>query len=308
MLGRGEFRMTSALRRVRVAFVHDGSLRSLWRAILFLAIGRWLLLPLVFSVSPRIHAALGLQRGLGAGSIAIDELLLFTVALVCTSPFAFLEQSAPTSYGLPIGRALGRDTGIGAMCGFGMAFLVAAGMFTLGGIQIHGLAASGAAVAWNAMAWLIANVCVGVAEEFWYRSYALQTLWKSLGFWPAAALLSLLFTADHYFYKADENVWDMTTLMSLSLLLCYSVKVTGTLWFAVGFHSAFDYMQFFVIGTPNGAATPVGRLLDVSFSGPGWLTGGPLGTEASILMYPAIAALWWFVARYHRKDGPETPP
>ena len=87
----------------------------------------------------------------------------------------------------------------------------------------------------------------------------------------------------------------MITLVSLSLMMSYSVLRTGTLWFAVGFHIAFDYMQLFVIGTPNGSQLPVGRLLDVRFDGPWWLTGGELGTEASFLMYPAIALLWLYV-------------
>jgi hypothetical protein len=68
--------------------------------------------------------------------------------------------------------------------------------------------------------------------------------------------------------------------------MSYSVVRTGTLWFAVGFHIAFDYMQLFVIGTSNSAQVPRGRLLDVNFNGPSWLTGGMLGTEASFLMYP----------------------
>jgi hypothetical protein len=83
--------------------------------------------------------------------------------------------------------------------------------------------------------------------------------------------------------------------MSLSLMLSYSVVRTGTLWFAVGFHIAFDYMQLFVIGTPNGALVPRGRLLDASFNGPSWLTGGVLGTEASFLMYPVIALAWFYI-------------
>ena len=83
--------------------------------------------------------------------------------------------------------------------------------------------------------------------------------------------------------------------MSISLLLCYTVLRTGTLWFAVRFHVAFDYMQLFVVGTPNGGARPVGHLLDASFDGPAWLTGGTLGTEASWPMYPAIALLWLYV-------------
>jgi hypothetical protein len=67
------------------------------------------------------------------------------------------------------------------------------------------------------------------------------------------------------------------------------------LWFAVGFHVAYDYMQIFIIGTPNGSRVPVGRLLDVTFQGPAWLTGGVLGTETSFLMYPMIALLWMYI-------------
>jgi uncharacterized protein len=177
---------------------------------------------------------------------------------------------------------------------------VAAGMYFLGGMQVRGFANVGASLALAALAWAAANICVGLAEELWFRGYLLQTLGKSIGFWNAAIVISLLFTADHYFFKAGENIWDVITLMSLSLLLCYSVRKTGSLWFAVGFHTAFDYMQLFVIGTPNGARVPQGRLLDSSFEGPAWLTGGVLGTEASFLMYPAIALLWAYVWRRYR--------
>ena len=124
-----------------------------------------------------------------------------------------------------------------------------------------------------------------------------------MGFWPGATVVALAFTADHYFTKPGENIWDVITLVSLSLMMSYSVLRTGTLWFAVGFHIAFDYMQLFVIGTPNGSQFPAGRLLDVTFDGPWWLTGGVLGTEASFLMYPAIALLWLYVWWRYR-DGP----
>src|SRR5581483_6256258 len=153
----------------------------------------------------------------------------------------------------------------------------------------------GRALALAALAWLGANLCVGLAEELWFRGYLLQTLWRSIGFWPATVLISLVFAADHYFFKTGENIWDVITLVSLSMLLCYSVLRSGTLWFAVGFHVAFDYLQLFVIGTPNGDRLPQGRLLDVSFQGPDWLTGGVLGTEASLVMYPLIALAWLYV-------------
>ena len=149
-----------------------------------------------------------------------------------------------------------------------MAGAVAGGMISLGGMQVHGLALAGGALALSALAWLGANVLVGLAEELWFRAYFLQSLWKSVGFWPAAILIAAIFAALHYFFKEGENVWDVITLVSISMMLCWSVKRTGALWFAVGFHIAFDFMQFFVIGTPNGNLIPQGRMLNVDLQRP----------------------------------------
>ena len=99
-----------------------------------------------------------------------------------------------------------------------------------------------------------------------------------------------------------ENVWDVITLFSLSLWVCYSVLRTGTLWLAVGYHAAFDFMQLLVIGTRNGSITPADHLLNATFQGPAWVTGGVLGTEASFLMYPSIALIFPYLwVRFRRK-------
>jgi membrane protease YdiL (CAAX protease family) len=273
----------------------DRKVRPLWRALCFFALGNWVAIPLVESAFYPVARAFHMGDELTAGSIALFELVVFIATLICTALFAAYEGRRADSYGLPLGRAFGARTWEGALAGLVMAGAVAFGMYALGGMQVLGIATTGRALALSAFGWLIANLCVGLAEEFWYRSYVLQTLWKSVGFWPAAIVIALNFAADHYFHKTGENIWDVITLVSLSLLMCYSVLRTGTLWFAVGFHVAFDYMQFFVIGTPNGAQVPVGRLLDVRFAGPDWLTGGVLGTEASFLMYPMIALLWLYI-------------
>jgi len=227
--------------------------------------------------------------------------------LILTSVFALYEHRRADSYGLPVDRAFSPQTLEGAAAGVLMAAAVAVGMIVLGGMQIKGFAGSAGTLTLSAFEWLGAMVCVGIAEEFWFRSYLQQTLWKSVGFWPSAIAIALIFAAEHYFFKAGENIWDVITLVSLSMLLSYSMLRTGTLWFAVGFHIAFDYLQIFVIGTPNGSEIPVGRLLDVSFNGPAWLTGGVLGTEASFLMYPAIALLWLYVWWRHRANPPLRP-
>jgi CAAX protease family protein len=284
-----------------------GMLRPIWRTIIFYALGIFLFFAVLdkpfFLVAQWLH----LGEGLTAGTIAWSEIENFVAALLCTYAFALYEHRRVDSYGLPVNRVFSRQTSEGAVCGIIMAAAVAAGMLALGGMQIKGFAGSGSALALSALAWLGANICVGIAEELWFRSYLQQTLWKSIGFWPSATAIALVFAAEHYFFKTGENVWDVITLVSLSMLLSYSMLRTGTLWFAVGFHIAFDYMQLFVIGTPNGARLPAGRLLDTTFNGPAWLTGGVLGTEASFLMYPAIAALWLYVWWRYRANPPLQP-
>jgi membrane protease YdiL (CAAX protease family) len=296
--------MTASDRKPGILFGPDRKIRLLWRAVIFYVLADWLL-PLALNpafgfIARTLHVA----DGLTPANVAIWEIEGFVIALIGTAIFAWYEGRRVDSYGLPIEQALGARTWEGALVGVVMAGAVAVGMYLLGGMQIRGLATTGSALVLAALAWLGANVCVGLAEEFFFRSYLLQTLWKSMGFSPGAIVIALAFTADHYFFKTGENIWDVITLISLSLMMSYSVVRTGTLWFAVGFHIAFDYMQLFVIGTPNGAQVPQGSLLAVSFNGPSWLTGGVLGTEASFLMYPAIALAWlyiWWRYRPHRK-------
>ncbi|HXS08104.1 MAG TPA: CPBP family intramembrane glutamic endopeptidase [Rhizomicrobium sp.] len=286
----------------RIFLGPDGRLLSpFWRALLFYLLARWVLSPLLDAPSAAIARAFHIAPNFNAGNIALSEAGTLALALLLTWAFAAYEHRAIGDYGLPLARALRLPTLEGAILGAVLAGVVALGMLTLGGMQVNGLSPGGGA--WRfALIWLAVNILIGLAEEMFYRGYLLKTLWQALGFWPAAILVSLPFTADHYFYKPGENIWDVITLMSFSLLCCYSVRQTGTLWWAVGFHAAFDYMQLFVIGTPNGGQFPVGRLLDSHFDGPWWLTGSVLGTEASLLMYPVLALVFLYLWRRYR-DG-----
>jgi membrane protease YdiL (CAAX protease family) len=296
--------MAESGRKPGILFGSDRKIRLLWRAMIFYVLADWLLPLALDTAFGFISGTLHLANGLTAANVAMGEIENFVIALICTAVFAWQEGRRVDSYGLPVDQALSVRTWEGALVGVAMAGAVAVGMYLLGGMQIRGLETTGSALVLSALAWLGTNICVGLAEEFLYRSYLLQTLWKSIGLWPGAIVIALGFTADHYFFKAGENIWDVITLISLSLMMSYTVVRTGTLWFAVGFHIAFDYMQLFVIGTPNGAQVPQGRLLDASFIGPSWLTGGVLGTEASLLMYPAIALAWlyiWWRYQPHRK-------
>lgn len=272
-----------------------GKLRPFWRAVLYFAIASRLILPVVDKLVPPFLKALNIPDALSAPAVAVWEFELLLVAILVIGIFAHFEKKKITDYGTPLSQAFRLRFWEGFGLGLVQVGVCAAGMILLGGMNVHGLALSGSTVISAALSWLGACAVIGIAEQLWYRSYFLQTLWKSLGFWPGAILSSLVFTADHYFYKTGENVWDAISIFSFGLMDCYIVKRTGNLWFAIGGHIAFDFMQLFVIGTPNGSLTPVNHLLNVTFSGPDWLTGGPLGTEASWLMYPIIALSFLYI-------------
>lgn len=281
---------------LRNAFVSDGILRPIWRAVLYFAIGSWVIAPVADRLWAAMAGALHVGNDLSAATVAFYEAETFVVAAIVTGLLAWYERRRIDDYGLPVSGAFRGLFWEGLTLGIVWAGLDAVGMLVLGGMRISGLALHGTMIVTATLAWAGANLMVGVAEEFWYRSYFLQTLWKSLGFWPAAIVIALIFTSDHYFYKTGENLYDVVSLVGFSLFACFTVLRTGTLWFAVGAHVAFDFMQLFVIGTRNGSQIPVNHLLNVSFPGPAWLTGGPLGTEASVLQYPttilAFAYVW----------------
>jgi len=275
----------------------DKKLRPIWRAILYPL--------LVVAAMALLGKLLDLILGpvppgplkLDAPNLALAEWFNLAVALIVTALFARYEKRRIDSYGLPVGRALESPTGEGFLLGVFQPLVVAIAMLALGGMQVHGLALTGSAIAMSALAWLGACLLIGIGEEYLIRGYFLQTLWKAIGFWPASAVIAAIFAGIHYALKPGENAADMIALVTFSLVCCYSVLKTGNLWFAVGLHVAWDFMQFFVIGTPNGGQIPVGRLFDASFVGPAWLTGGPLGTEASWIAPPldalAFVYLWW---------------
>jgi hypothetical protein len=285
----------------------DGKLRPILRALIYSALAFWLLSADEFLGPPLDRAATALHAtGLSPGAVTFYETINLLTALILTWIFALYEGRRVDEYGLPVRQAFGARFWEGFAVGVVIAAAVAAGMMAFGGMTVHGLALHGATILWATLAWLGSNMLVGIAEEYLFRGYLLQTLWKSLGFWPAAALIALWFGADHYLFKRGENVWDLISLVSVSIWLCYTVLRTGSLWLAAGYHAAFDFMQLFVIGTRNGSITPVDHLLSTSFQGPAWVTGGALGTEASFFTYPSIVLMFLYV-RWRRFDNRTAP-
>jgi membrane protease YdiL (CAAX protease family) len=282
------------MRRVKWVFIGENGLRQGWRFIIFAAaiilVFQFLEEPAIGFLARRLH----LDNSLSATNLIVSDLVDLIIVLIITGVAARLERRRIDSYGLPLNQAF---TGLfwnGALLGSLTIVFVGLAMFVTGGMRLQGVALHGAEVITAPVLWLIAMLLVGLTEEYVFRGYALQSLWRGAGFWPAALITTALFAGAHL-SKPHENAVDIGMIFVLGVLLCLSVRVTGSLWWAVGWHAAFDFGQFFIIGTRNGGQVPVGRLFDATFPGPAWVTGGELGTEASYFMIPAAAATFIYV-------------
>ena len=140
-----------------------------------------------------------------------------------------------------------------------------------------------------------AFLLLGFTEEFAYRGYSQAALTDGMSFWPAAVLLSAIFAAVHYFFKPMENWMDGLSVGLFGLFWCFTLQRTGSLWLAIGFQAMSDYADMVLFAQPNtgnNGQSLTGYLLNVSYHGPEWLTGGPCGTEASVLEFLILAILF----------------
>ena len=281
-------------------------LRAGWRLAAFVA------LTTLFSAAVRavvVAAKIPLGDDWTPGAFVGIELLTFAIAVAATAIMARIDRLPFARFGLPLPQAFGAMFWEGSLWGFGAVMVLIASIAALGGYHVHGWAMEGPTLVVNSVLWIVAMIGVGLSEEAAFRGYPLAALADGIGFWPAAALLSLDFAATHYFFKPMENVADALSVGLIGLFLCFTLRRTGSLWFAIGFHFAFDFAAIPFVGSPNtgNQGHPVNtRLLDATFSGPDWLTGGVRGIEASWLVFPVIAGL--FAMCHWKFRGVRFPP
>jgi len=182
-------------------------------------------------------------------------------------------------------------------------------MLALAGLSAVSLAVApgaAAAVVFHGPFYAALMLCVGFAEESLLRGYALVMLARSLSFWPAALLLSTLFSALHSF-NGGETPAGLASVGLFGMVLAYSYRRTGSLWFACGLHAGWDFAQTFVFGVPNSGMVLPGSPIEPQFHGPAWLTGGSVGPEGSVLLPLALVlAILVLEIVVRRRPGVET--
>jgi membrane protease YdiL (CAAX protease family) len=203
---------------------------------------------------------------------------------------AKFERRTVADYGLPWQRAFRRQFWQGVAMGFvGISALLGA-MRAAGVFHVDSVALRGAAILKYAILWGFVFLAVAFFEEFSFRGYALFTLTTGVGFWPAALASSLLFGYVHH-GNHGETWLGAFNAGFVGLLFCLMLRRTGDLWLPLGFHAAWDWGESYFYGVPDSGELVTGHLVNVSFSGPHWLTGGTVGPEGSWLCTLLLALL-----------------
>jgi membrane protease YdiL (CAAX protease family) len=197
--------------------------------------------------------------------------------------------------GMPPRQALGLRFWEGCMWGFAMLSAVLLIIRLTGHFEIISVALSGGAILKYAVGWALVFLFVAISEEFVFRGFLLFSLSRRLTFWPAALFLSVMFGAAHL-GNHGESVLGILQVVVIGLIFCLTIRRTGTLWFAVGFHAAWDWAQTFFFGTADSGLVGVGHLLNSTSAGPTWITGGAPGPEGSLI---ALAVLLVFALLVH---------
>ena len=215
--------------RAKWLFIGPDGLRHGWRFLIFVAaiflVVRFLEQPAIAFLAGKLHVG---RRALSAPSIIVGDGFDLIVILVVTGVFARFERRRVDGYGLPLNEAFGGYFWNGAAAGLAAIAFVGAGMLISGGMRIRGVALHGSNLITSPLLWLIAMIILGVTEEYVFRGYALQSLWRGTGFWPASLITTATFAGDHL-EKPHENAIDIGMIFALALILCLSVRVTGSL-------------------------------------------------------------------------------
>ena len=284
-------------------FHNNNGLRAGWRLLLFIAI--FLTLGIISETIIRtfVRPAPGV---LPPSYLLLAEVVRFVALVLATFIMSLMEQRSISVYGLPLTAALGKRFWQGFFVGLCEISALVGLISAFGGYSFGSLALHGTEIIQWLLLWGIIFIFVGLSEEFAFRGYAQFTLADGIGFWPAAFVLSLLFSAVHKI-NGGENWFGLLGIVFISLIFAFALRRTGNLWFVVGLHAAFDFGETFLFSVPNSGMRFAGHLSNASLSGSPWLTGGTAGPEGSLLSYITMGGLALFIHFAFPAEKPGVP-
>jgi membrane protease YdiL (CAAX protease family) len=279
-------------------FLGPSGIRAGWRAALYVAF--FILIELVLQSLIALDPFAAVANLLNSPEVLlVRELVLLAGAIGAAQIMAMIEGRALGAYGIPWRGAFSARFWQGALWGIAQLSAIMLLIAAWHGYTFGGLALSGNPLVEYALRWAAVFLAVGFAEEFLFRGYLQFTLAEGMGFWPTALLLSLLFGAVHL-HNPGEGVVGALSVFTIGMFLCLTLRRTGDLWLAIGWHAAFDFGETYLYSVPNSGLVMQGRLLSASLHGPRWLTGGSVGPEGSAFSFAVLAVTFIAFDRIYR--------
>jgi len=268
-------------------FLNDKGIRGGWRLLIYAALvaglgfGGGIVLQQFIRPTPGVFSL---------GSSFAYEVFCFTVVFGAALIMAQIEGRSPGAYGLPLSGAFGKLFWQGCLIGLVeisvlVGLIAVFGGYSFGDIVLHGKEL----LRWGIL-WAVFFVFVGLFEEFTFRGYTQCTLAESIGFWPAAIVLSCSFGAVHL-GNPGEGWVGAAGVVTIGLIFAFALRRTGNLWLVVGWHASFDFGETFLYSVPNSGIVFDGHLSNASLHGAKWLTGGTVGPEGSVFSFLTMGIL-----------------
>ncbi|MCK2212338.1 CPBP family intramembrane metalloprotease [Actinomadura sp. ATCC 31491] len=193
-------------------------------------------------------------------------------------------------------RGAGRAVARGVLIGAALFAAVIVNLAFVGGYRVDGWGSpAGAAGLLGFMA------AAAVTEELLFRGILFRIVEERVGTWPALTLTGLLFGLSHLF-NPHADLWGAIAIaIEAGGMLAAAYAATRTLWVPIGVHFGWNFAAAGVFGAEvSGNGVPQGLLHGVT-SGPGLLTGGAFGPEASpyavVFGLLLMAAFLWLARR-----------
>ncbi len=285
--------MSDLLRHV---FRRRDSLRTPWRLLLFVTIfGMVLIAEFVIIVLyleffdshflAMVKAYRHAHTRIGPGFVLVQEIPTIIAYFAALSGLARIERRRIRDYFLD-GPGL-RHMMLGFFWGFALLNVLIAILWLDGKITVS-LADHGTlSILRHGAVWLIACLCIAFAEENLFRGFLLFTLERAIRFWPAAILLAIGFGLAHGENPGETPIGELFAGL-YALVICLSIYYTRSLWWAIGYHAAWDWSESYLYGTADSGVVSSGRLLTSVPHGNVYLSGGPTGPEGSLFAIVAI--------------------
>ncbi len=229
------------------------------------------------------------------GFVAVQDAFAFFPLLGVCWLISRAERRPLRSYG--IGRYRIGDILPGAAWGLMLMSALVAILHARHLLVFDRRALFGAAIVAYGAKWLAAFLLVGLAEEYTFRGYVQYTLmrgtWglaerisatqaRGVAFWLAACAWSLLFGLAHA-GNGGETTFGIFQVFLAGMVFAFALWRTGSLWWGIGFHMAWDWAQSFLFGVADSGSLSTGRLFVTHPQGRTLLSGGADGPEGSIL-------------------------